>query len=110
MDFKYLKDFVKMISMYESIKILQIQDIYELEIPKLMHCFHHKKLPSAFNNCYKYPSLQHNHITRSNSIENLYFQQMKMHQGEISFFYNRIKMWNKISINIKLLSKYSFNS
>ena len=32
MDFKFLKDCVKMISMYKSMKILQIQDIYELKM------------------------------------------------------------------------------
>ena len=47
MDLKFLKDCVKMISMYKSMKILQIQDIYELEMAKFMHSFHHKRLPSV---------------------------------------------------------------
>ena len=47
-DFKFLKDCVKMISMYKSMKILQIQDIYELEMAKFMHSFHHKRLPSVW--------------------------------------------------------------
>ena len=34
---------------------------------------------------------------------------MKTHRGLTSFSYNRINIWNKIPINIKLLSKYSFN-
>ena len=34
---------------------------------------------------------------------------MKTHRGLTSFSYNGIKIWNKIPINIKLLSKYSFN-
>ena len=50
--------------MYKSIKILQIQDIYELKMEKLMHSFHHKTLPSVFNDYFKYLSLQHHHITR----------------------------------------------
>ena len=109
MDFKFLKDCVKMISMYKSMKILQIQDIYELEMAKFMHSFHHKRLPSVFDNYFKYLSLQHHHITRSTSNKNLYLQQMKTHRGLTSFSYNGIKIWNKIPINIKLLSKYSFN-
>ena len=38
MDFKFLKDCVKMISMYKSMKILQIQDIYELDIKDFQVC------------------------------------------------------------------------
>ena len=109
MDFKILKDCVKMISMYKSMKILQIQDIYELEMAKFMHSFHHKRLPSVFDNYFKYLSLQHHYITRSTSNKNLYLQRMKTHRGLTSFSYNGIKIWNKIPINIKLLSKYSFN-
>ena len=65
MDFKFLKDCVKTISMYKSMKILHIQDIYELEMAKFMHSFHHKRLSSVFNDYFKYLSLQHHHITRS---------------------------------------------
>ena len=89
-------------------KILQIQDIYKLEMAKFMHSFHHKRLPSVFNNYFKYLSLQHHHITRFISNKNLYFQRMKTHRGQTSFSYNGIKIWNKIPINIKLLFKYSF--
>ena len=34
---------------------------------------------------------------------------MKTHRRLTSFSYNGTKIWNKIPINIKLLSKYSFN-
>ena len=71
MDFKYLKYCLKIISMYKSIKKLQIQDIYKLEMAKFIHSFHHKRLPSVFNDHLRYPSLQHNRIARFISIENL---------------------------------------
>ena len=94
MDFKFLKDCVKMISMYKSIKILQIQDIYELQMAKFKHSFYHKRLPSVFNDYFKYLSLQHHHITRSISNKNLYLQRIKTHRGLTSFSYNtsRIKI------------------
>ena len=76
---------------------------------KFMHFFHHKRLPSVFDDYFKYLSLQHHYITRSISNKNLYLQRMKTHRGLTSFSYNRIKMWNKIPININLLFKYSFN-
>ena len=62
-----------------------------------------------FDDYFKYLSLQHHHITRSISNKNLYLQRMKTHRGLTFFSYNGIKIWNKITINIKLLSKYSFN-
>ena len=98
MDFKFLKDCVKMISMYKSMKILQIQDIYELKMAKFMHSFHHKKLPSVFNHYFKYLSFQHHHIARSISNKNLYLQRMKTHRGLTSSSYNGIKIWNKIHV------------
>ena len=52
-------------------KILQIQDIYELEMAKFMHSFHHKRLPSVLDDYFKYLSLQHHHITRSIFNKNL---------------------------------------
>ena len=76
---------------------------------KFMHSFHHKRLPSVFDDYVKYLSLQHHHTTRSISNKNLYLQRMKTHRGLTSFTYNGIKICNKIPINIKLLSKYSFN-
>ena len=108
MDFKFSKDCVKIIFKYKSMKTLQIQDIYELEMAKFMHSFH-KRLPSVLNDYFKYLSLQHHHITRSISNKNLYLQRIKLHRGQTFFSYNGIKIWSKISINIKLLSKYSFD-
>ena len=83
MDFKFLEDCVKMISMYKSIKILQIQDIglYELEMAKFMHSFHHKRLPSVFNEYFKYLSLKHHQITRSISKKNLYLKRRRRIMG-----------------------------
>ena len=58
---------------------------------KFMHYFHHKRLPSVFNDYFKYLSLQHYHITRSISNKNLYLQRMKTYRGLTSFSYNGIK-------------------
>ena len=38
--FEVQKDCVKMSTVYKSLNILQIADIYELEITKFMHSFH----------------------------------------------------------------------
>ena len=71
MDYKYLKDCIKMIAMYKSIKILQIQNMYELEMAKFKHSFYHKTLPSVFNDYFN-TNLRPNYIIRFISEKNLY--------------------------------------
>jgi len=34
---------------YKKLKFLKVQDIYKLELAKLMHKFHDKLLPSIYN-------------------------------------------------------------
>ena len=64
-------------------KLLQIQDIglYELEMAKFVHSFHHKRLPSVFNEYFKYLSLKHHQITRSISKKNLYLKRRRRIMG-----------------------------
>ena len=64
-NFKCLKDRVKASTLYKEMKILQIKDIFEIEVAKFMHSFHHGNLPCIFDNYYKSVATQHNHNTRS---------------------------------------------
>ena len=53
MVFKVPKDCVKMSTVYKSLNIRQIADIYDLEIAKFMHSFYHHNLPPVFDNYFK---------------------------------------------------------
>ena len=53
MNFKFVKDRVDMSLLYKSMKILKLNDIYELEIAKFMHSYYHCKLPENFVNYFK---------------------------------------------------------
>ena len=49
MDFKCLKDCINMSSLFKSTNLLQIKDIYELEIARFMYLYFHHKLPQSFD-------------------------------------------------------------
>ena len=40
-NFKCLKDRVKMLTLYKDMKILQVKDTFEIEVAKFMHSFRH---------------------------------------------------------------------
>ena len=54
-----------MSTLYKDMKILQVKNIFEIEVAKFMHSFHHGNLPCIFDRYYKPVATQHNHNTRS---------------------------------------------
>ena len=62
-NFRCLKDRVKMSTLYKDMKILQVKDIFKIEVTKFMHSFHHSNLPCVFDSYYKSVATQHNHNT-----------------------------------------------
>ena len=64
MNFKQLKDKVQMCTLYKSMNILLINDIFELEVAKFMHSFCHRMLPENFDYYFKSGSTQHSYNTR----------------------------------------------
>ena len=109
MVFKVQKDCVRMSTVYKSLNMLQIADIYELEIAKFMHCFYHKNLPAVFGNYFKSANSHHTHNAKSITQKSYYLQRMNSHYGQSSCFFMGTKLWNNIPCDIKLLSKFTFN-
>ena len=72
--------------LFKDMKILQVKDVFEIEVAKFMHSFHHGNLPYIFDSYYKSVATQPNHNTRSiakkiiickectHSQDNLYFK------------------------------------
>ena len=73
------KDCVKVSTVHKSLNILQIADIYDLEIAKIMHSFYHNDLPKVFDNYFKSANTHHTHNTRSITHKNYYLQKMNFH-------------------------------
>ena len=108
-NFKCLKDLVKMSTLYKHLEILQIKDIFEIEVAKFMHSFHHGNLPCIFDSYYKSVATQHNHNTRSIVNKNYYLQRMHSRSGQSVLNNVGVTIWNKIVLHVKLLSKHLFS-
>ena len=109
-NFKCLHDRVKMNKLCKSMNILQIKDIHDLEMSKLMHSYYHKKPPEVFNNYFKSADKHHHHVTRSISKKNYFLQRMDSQCGQSSYFFTGTKIGNNIPLETKLLSKFTFNT
>ena len=105
-NFKSLKDRVKMSTLYKDMKILQVKDIFEIEVAKFMHSFHHDNLPCIFDSYYESVATQHNHNARSIANKNYYLQRMHSQSGQSALNYVGVTIWNKILLHVKLHSKY----
>ena len=109
MNFKFVKDKAKMCTLFKSMKILKVKDIFELEIAKFMYSYYHSMLPENFDNYFKYASKHHDYKTRSIAANNFYLERAKTRNGQRSCSYIGVKIWNKISPTFKQLPKYSFS-
>ena len=109
MVFKVQKDCVRMSTVYKLWNILQIGDMYQLEIAKFMHSFYRNNLPAVFDNYFKSAHTHHIHNTRSITQKKYYLQRMNSHCGQSWCFFMGTKVWNNISCNNKLLSKFTSN-
>ena len=115
-NFKLLKDHVKMSVRHKAMNILQAPDIFKLEVGKFMHSFHHHTLPESFQS-YFTPTTQedvlgkssHKYVTRSVTNKNYFIKRVNTQSGQSSCTYTTgAKIWNDISQNLKLMSKYRF--
>ena len=109
MNFKFVKDKAKMCTLFKSIKILKVKDIFELEIAKFMYSYYHSMLLENFDNYFKYASKHHDYKTRSITADNFYLERAKTRNGQRSCSYIGVKIWNNISPTFKQLPKYSFS-
>ena len=109
MNFKCLKDYVEMTTLYKSKNILKISYIYELEVAKFIHSFNQKRFPKNFNMSFKPTNQFHNYQTRFLTNEIYWLQRVTLQNIKSFYFFNGLKIWNEIPLKIKNLSKQSFS-
>ena len=63
-----------MTTLYKSINILKINDIYKLEVAKFIHFYNQKRLPKNFNTSPKPTKQFHSYQNRSVTNENCYLE------------------------------------
>ena len=67
---------------YKRLNFQKAQDIYKLELAKLMHKFHDGLLPSIYNSLFQRSSDLHNYNTRYASNHNHFIPSAHNHIGK----------------------------
>ena len=88
--------------LYYSSKLLNIEDLYKLEIGKFMYSYEHNKLPPLFSD-YFLPQI-HFHNTRSSSSNKYFLPFFSTNKTQTIINYTGVKIWNKIPDSLKKLS------
>ena len=107
-NFKHLNDRVKMCTLYKSMNILLINDVYELETAKFVHSFYHRMLPENFDTYFRSSNAQHSCNTQSITLDGYYLERVATKSGQLSCVYAGVKIRNKIPLDTKKASKHPF--
>ena len=95
-------------SLFKTIELLKLDEIYELQIGKLMHkvkC----NLTVCENRLIDITNI-HNHNTRLAAKSNYYFNRPRTNLGKISFSHNGPRVWRSIPETFKSLNFISFKN
>ena len=97
-------------------KILQLKDIYNLEVNKFMYEHTTSQLPATFNNYFKLITDVHSYNTRQVKTRQFSSPKASSNSGAKTIKYSAIEIWSKITPEIKnitclarFLSEYKKN-
>ena len=88
---------------YDEMQILQVDNIYRLEVGKFMCKFHNHILPENFQDFFQYVSNIHNHNTRRAANKCLYPVRANTTFSKSTLKYKGVEVWNDIPIDVKKL-------
>ena len=99
----------KLMPIYQQLNLMNLCQIYKLEILKFMFKYKNKTLPNCFKNYFVSPSETHNYPTRFACDDNwaAAFQHKKS-TSKCSIQYNGYKIWNELLLEIKGLHRKSY--
>ena len=106
---KCLRDRVNMSEFYKATSILQLNDIFKLEMGKFVHSFYHQNLPNNFKNYFSSANTQRSYTTRSLTSKNYFIERVNTKHGQSTCAYIGAKIWNNIPSEMKNMSRYGFN-
>ena len=78
-NFKCLRDRVSVSELYKAkaASILQLNDIFKLEMGKFVHSFYHQYLPDDFKNYFSSANIHHSYTTRSLTNKNYFIEKVR---------------------------------
>jgi len=83
----------KVNDVYQKHEILNVKNLYQFEIAKIMYLYHAKKLPLPFEN---YFTQQSNYFTRGVSAGAMRLTKFSTSKLQHSFIFQGAKTWNSI--------------
>ena len=98
--------------LFHKLQILKLQDLYTLEIAKLMHRLHNNSLNICNLNrdTYKLLDNTHSYHTRRKQSKNYFIPRVKTTQSQNSLTYIGPKVWNEIPLNVKNMKYCKFKN
>ena len=94
--------------LYLNLRILKLDDLFELELGKFMHQFHNNKLPNSFAGYFQEVGKSHQRNTRAANTLNYVVKKCNKKAGELSVKYLGAKLWNKLENKIQTANKFNF--
>ena len=100
--------YTSVMSLYKSLKFLNVYDIYCLELGKFMHKLHNNKLPDVFIRSFNKINEIHIHNTRQISNSVYFLPRVNKSIGQLLLSYRGTKHWKTIDNKIKSRHWVSF--
>ena len=86
---------------YYKYEILKLEDLYNLEIAKLMYQFTHSKLPLNFKHYFAYSSYVSSYSTRHSFSNDIFLPRFMSSKTQHSMKYIGAKIWNNNPFDLK---------
>jgi len=95
-------------SLFFQLQFLNINDLYQFEIAKIMHKIHNNSTNLSKCNLFRKTAKIHTHNTRSNSNTDYFIPRIPTSQAQKSLSFSGTKVWNGIPTQIKQLRLHKF--
>ena len=100
----YRKETDSALPLLNLLELLTVENIFHLNILKLVHKWHSNLLPKHFDSWFKYANERHNYNTRYSSKSNLRIPASKTNLGKQSISFIAVKIWEKLPQTTRLIS------
>jgi len=87
---------------------LKLEDIYQLEIAKLLHNFHGSRMPNTFDRLFTAVNFVHTHETRSSTSGQYFCHPVCFQYGKRSIKFKGPRIWQQIDSSLKELPAIIF--
>ena len=94
--------------LYAQFKILNLNDIYKLQLAKLMHKYKHDCLPSIFNYLFTKLDNIHSYNTRQKTSQEYIVPRKRLATAQKPLAYIGVKIWESLYQNLKVQPFYIF--